>query len=327
MEIKKITPSDWENLLAAAPDRTPFHSRNWLEFLMVAWPSVKVEFLALEEGGRLLAILPLVIKKRFGLTLAGSPLRGMFTPYLGPLVMETDRLELQLLLKELQRFYSMDFFEMSLTPGKNLALPGKTDALTVIVDLSGEETTLWKKLKKNTRNQVRKAKKTGVGIDSPQSENQWVAGYTKLVTATFARQGMRAPAGEYFYRLLWRRLTPKGMLKILLAHIEDSIVAGGIYLLGDKTVYGLDGAMDRRFQNARPNNLIEWETIAWGNRKGFFKYDMMGANIPSIAKFKMGFGGEQHSYGKYQTETSFRGKIAWKFYKRYGTRIKKYTRF
>lgn len=88
-------------------------------------------------------------------------------------------------------------------------------------------------------------------------------------------------------------------------------------------MYFLDGASLREYQKLRANNLIQWHIISWAASNGLRTYDMVGANIPSIARFKRGFGGIEVQYPYFQMARGFLGKIGYRLYQRYRPVLKR----
>ena len=128
---------------------------------------------------------------------------------------------------------------------------------------------------------------------------------------------MRPPAKPAFYQALWGQLYEKGELKVILARQGGKTVAGGIFPIYKDTIYFLDGASLREYQQLRANNLIQWHIISWAASEGLHIYDMVGANIPSIAHFKHGFGGNEAEYPYFQITRGLLGKIGYRVYRRY----------
>jgi len=111
--------------------------------------------------------------------------------------------------------------------------------------------------------------------------------------------------------------------QISLAKCEGKAVAGGIFPIYADTTYFLDGASLREYQSLRANNLIQWHLISWASVSGLRTYDMVGANIPSIAHFKHGFGGAEAEYSYFQMSRGLLGKTGYLLYQRYRPLLKK----
>jgi lipid II:glycine glycyltransferase (peptidoglycan interpeptide bridge formation enzyme) len=91
-------------------------------------------------------------------------------------------------------------------------------------------------------------------------------------------------------------------------------VAGGIFLQFCNRVYYWDGASFQAHYRLAANNLLHWHLIEWGASNGMTQYDMLGANITSIASFKQSFGGELRTYTYAYKDTTLLAYIGRRLY-------------
>lgn len=126
---------------------------------------------------------------------------------------------------------------------------------------------------------------------------------------TYRRQHRPPAIPKRFFHSLAARLGGVGKLRVLLAMYQGTVVAGGLFLVGPDTIYFCDGASLREFGHVRANNLVQWEVIRWGARDRFRTYDMVGANIASIARFKRGFGGQGVDYPTWKWANGWAARI------------------
>ncbi len=285
-----------------------YQSREWFDVLTKTWSNLKIEILLAGDT----VALPIFVQQRGPLRLIGSPLRGFFSPY-GGFFDGSTILEFSQLLKG-------DFCEATLFPGIH-AMGDWKKQKTIILDLTCGIDALWSGLDKDARNQVRQAERFGVEIKDINNTS-WVDPYYELVKTTYLRQRLPVPASISFYRSIAQQLVPN-QAKVLLAYTGATVIAGGIFGFHGNTIYFLDGASDRKYQNLRSNNLIQWHIIKWAVNSGLTTYDMIGANIPGIAKFKLSFGGHEVEYMAMEWTPTVLGKIAWKIYQKFRSQIKK----
>jgi hypothetical protein len=321
-----LNNNDWNSLITEFPVTMPFHTLDWLNIISEIWPKTDIHFLSIEEGKETIGLLPIMLKKKFGLKLLGSPLRGYFTPYLGPILKDPTLFDYSALIKSLIEDFYPDFLEIFIPPGLHINLEDAKKMKTVLIDLKKGEDLLWKGIKKGTRSHIRQAKKLGVEVLNPTELDSWLPIYYAMVTDTYNKQGLANPAPMSFYEQLWKVFYPKGMLKVFLARYQGKIVAGSFYLIWQGVIYGLDGASFREYRKVRPNNLIKWETIAWATKSGLAIYDMVGANVPNIVEFKKGFGGDIVEYPTFQAQPTISGYLAWKIYAYFGPKLKRVVR-
>jgi len=292
-------------------------------------PFIEVKLYAIiNDRNETVGLIPLELARRGPFKVSGSPLPGLFTPYQGPILCEASRNKLNEVIRAAVEISKAHYFAASLPP-TNSEIPGSDGFVnweprrTFVIDLSLGREQLWKNLKVETRNQVRQAQRRGVEIYEPETLNDWLEDYYMMHKAVYARQKMKPPAKLSFYQALWENFYKRGQLKVILARISGKTIAGGIFVIYEDIIYFLDGASLREYQQFRANNLIQWYIISWATTIGLHYYDMVGANIPSIAHFKRGFGGTEIEYPYCRTIRGFIGKIGYRLYYRYRHLVKK----
>ncbi len=92
-----------------------------------------------------------------------------------------------------------------------------------------------------------------------------------------------------------------GKAHLFLAQLNGDDLAGVmVYTLGSKMWYQY-GASRSEGRNLMAANLLQWEVMRWGKRRGFTSYDMLAVPSPphlqedhpwwGLYRFKNGFGG------------------------------------
>jgi hypothetical protein len=96
LQARPITARDYQAWFNRHADclynRTPFHQPAWLGVVHRA-SRCRVAFLGLWQGAEMTCTLPIFLARRGPLRLAGSPLRGAMTSYLGPIALDRAILE------------------------------------------------------------------------------------------------------------------------------------------------------------------------------------------------------------------------------------------
>jgi len=297
-----------------ASSALPYHDPRWWQVLTDTWPRLTIEPYAIVSGGERQGFIPLMSLAVKGFRMVGSPLRGFYTPYLGPVYTTQQGLPLVQLWEALRASLRADILQLSLPPnGDAGALLAEDCKRTAVVDARCAPTELWNSLKESTRRQVRKATREGVVTAWTSPDEETIAAYHALVVRTFARQGLPPPAPRAFYTNLYAGLGEAGGARFLAAYGEDRLIAAGIYLLGEDTIFGVDGAFDRECASLRASSLIEWETIMWAHERGC-RYDMVGAEIEGIAAFKRSFGAEVVGYLSRSRCITLKGRLGLSVY-------------
>jgi len=330
MKLKEITIEQWQDLIGKFPQVSFFHTPEWLQVLKMGFPHVKIKlYVILNKQDKIIGLLPIEFTRKGPFRLAGSPLPGLFTPYQGPLLLSDTGTEVEKVAMSAIKILKPSYFTFSLPPNKHSKMLTGGDSgnwenkKTIIVDLTVGEENLWKGLRKRTRNQVRQAERRGVEICEAKSLDEWLVEYYAMHEAVYSRQGIKPPASRAFYQALWKVLREKGYLRIILAKYREKTIAGAVRIIYEDTIYALDAASLREYRKLQAHTALHWHSISWAASEGLRVYDMVGANIPSIAHFKRGFGGREAEYPYFQMSCGLLGKVGYRLYQRYRPLLKR----
>jgi hypothetical protein len=293
--------SAWDGLVAAAAAGEIFHTSAWLRLIADVY-GVEPVMLGAYAGDRLVGGFPIHVRRMGPFRIAGSPLPGIQTPHLGPILLPG--VDPAALLDGLDRFMRAERIAACHLIG-DAALPPEPLAAhgydvephpTMLLDLGGcSENDIWKGFKSECRTAIRKAEKSGVEIE-PAADLSFLPEYLAMAQAVFARHGRLAPVPAFFYEALWERFSAGGTLRVLLARHEGEIVAGAMFLAHGSRLYYLDGVSHARAYALRANNLIQWSIIRWGLERGCGTYDLVGADTPELIRFKSTLGAHLHTH-------------------------------
>ncbi len=170
---------------------------------------------------------------------------------------------------------------------------------TVLISLAESEEEILSRMKRKTRYNIRLAERKGVSIRTgglPELE-KWYAIYEE----TAERDGITIHSFEYYRRVFQEGLKQKNpSVRLLLADIDNEIMAGNILVLHGSCSTYLYGASSSEKRNYMPTYLLQWEGMRIAREHGCESYDMFG--IPPVAdegepmyglfRFKTGFGGQ-----------------------------------
>ncbi|MFT8324328.1 lipid II:glycine glycyltransferase FemX [Oenococcus sicerae] len=145
--------------------------------------------------------------------------------------------------------------------------------------------------KRANRNQIRRAIKDGVTVDSGSSHEFIDRFYDTYVMMAHTQQITYRPK-EYFYRMS-DLFAETGLFKVFLAHFENQVICAGIgFAHGDEIWYMYAGS-DRAYSKHYGPYLLQWEMTKWGLSLGKAEYDFGGVDRfdPSdgLYRFKHGF--------------------------------------
>lgn len=307
--VLQMTEDDkglWNEFVTSTPNAYVYDLWEWGDVLCKTY-NYNRYYLAVKCGKDVVGILPLIyIRSRiFGNKLVSLP----FCEYGGPLVKEgvwrstTDisviKFTLKMLfrgLNELARKLNVDYIELRQPPSflsvffPSFGFTALQRYLTFRIDLTKNESELWRNLKKNTRYHVRKAIKAGIEIKDVDANH--VEQYYSLYLKTQRRHG--SPPHSYsFFTNLYKAFKPKKLLQMIIAVYDDKPIAGEINFLFNDIIYGWGSVTDRKYANLNPTSLLWWYMIKSGLENNYKILDLgrTRSEAKGICHFKSGWGG------------------------------------
>jgi hypothetical protein len=278
---------------------TPFHSLEWNQALCAGFPGIKQKLFLAQEKGELVGVYPLYYFEEGEHFIGMSPPQELLSVYGGPLA-ENNRQEIiEALILAAEKESGKARFVLKFSPdyGGETAfkrlnyLWGKGP--TSVIDLKQGKEKLWQGLDKKARNQVRNAERQG--LETRAIGRKELKEYYALVEQTYQRVGLKI-LPEKFYEAVFDRLAAKGRVEFLVASRQGQAAAGALFLKFRKKAYYLEGVSDKECWKLNGNTLLQWRFMEKASQEGLFEYDLLGLDIPSIAKFKESFGGRKTEY-------------------------------
>ena len=256
--------------------------------------------LSLSPNSEVIACLPYVIKKKYGISIVGQP---AFTHKLGPWIRLTDQPELdrrkneRKLINELyEKLPKANFYIQNWDYRYRDWLPlfwRGYDQITkysyVIKSKTVDEA--WNRIAKNIRGDIKKAKKI-VSIKSDCSfEN-----FFNLIESTFERQGLSNPFNFSAMKKLLDEALKRGCGKIYVAVDDKGRLHSGIFVIWDSSsTYYLFSGSDPLLRNSGSNSLCLWGAIEESINSGR-DFDFEGSMVKGIENYFSGFGGHLTEY-------------------------------
>ncbi len=173
---------------------------------------------------------------------------------------------------------------------ENSCVKGKTffTPTTFWLDLTKKDEDLLASFKPKTRYNIRLAQRKGVEVKEDNSDKAFNK-YIELTRQTTKRQNFYAH-NEKYHRLMWETLHPKGLAHLLTAIYNNEIVTTWILFTYKDFLYYPYGASSDKYKNVMPNNLMMWEAIKFGKKKGLKTFDMWGREPgKGFTKLKEGY--------------------------------------
>lgn len=299
-DIKEVAPAGlgvYERFLAASPQGTFFAGGPWLALLADALPG-RVYALGFEAGGEVRAVLPVweAAARWLGPFAEIPPL----TPYWGPCLpaaegfkaernRSRDHEALEAVGAELKRrfAYARVACHPALADVRPLSWAGFGSAVRYTAILEPlTAAAFWEGLPSALRNKL----KQGEGKVAAKAVD--MKPFLPLYRETFGRRGMKPPVDESFLAALARLFPEHGGVFYLDG--DGGAAAGRVMLWDRHYAYDLLAAAGE----AGRGPLGAWlfsEVIKMAWARGV-PLDVVGVNVPSIARFKESFGGDLVPY-------------------------------
>ena len=327
MSLKQLNPSEyaieWEERLGDFSGDTSFHSLFWLQALEELSQS-RLELYHFIIDGKLAGMLPLFYRRRTGVLRTGVSPTGSWPKYLGPLLRDPDNLSALLLTIKGGEWPShYDIVQLRLfdrTPTGLCRQTGWTERVhtTIVYDVTPELNDLFNGCSKKCRNRIRRAQNEKVrvkaitGKDYDTADIEYIlTQYLGMVEEVYARRGRQVKLPEHYVKRFWGRLVPGGKAVLFIAYQQDSIVGMTVNLVGNGKMYGHDAASKTAVRGLGVDNLLYWAELEWAHNQGLREVDSGGADIPSIARFKSTFGGQERCYSELTCPITLQGRLAW----------------
>lgn len=312
--LKEEEHEAWDAFVDHSEYGTIFHKSYWNNAIFALDPQVSFQVVACFKEDRIIAGLSTGSMKKFGF------IRTMVPPYASPfygiLFKERDTDMLSKLesyryevLDELLAFIEKEFqiIRLSLLPGFedirsfNLRSYTSEEKYTYLVDTSNPD-LLFEKFLPALRRQIKKGEKLDYQIRELSGSGEMSIVYD-LIETSYSRQRHSFRFGrQQFYDFMEQPELGKH-LKVYSIWQEDKPVAAIVLLVDRSTAYYWLAGVDPQFSNTGLNQVLMWQLLKKMPELGITSFDFMGANTPSIAKYKSGYNFMLVSYHQLSRES------------------------
>jgi hypothetical protein len=289
--LDPCTYPNWDDILAATPGATFFHTAAWAKVLAESY-DYKPVYLADNKNNELAALCAMMdVRSR----LTGC--RGVslpFTDYCEPIA--SDPQQFQEMLNEAIMFGKKQSWKyLEFRGGERFFQNVEPSAWFYghTLDLAADHQAILKRMRDSTRRNIKKAEKENITIAISNSLAA-LDDFYRLNTQTRRDHGL-PPQPYRFFERLYDYVLAKNMGFIILAHFQNQAIAANVYFhFGDQLIYKY-GASNKACQHRRANNLIMWEAVKWGCDNGC-KSLCFGRTEPDnegLRHFKNGWGAKE----------------------------------
>jgi lipid II:glycine glycyltransferase (peptidoglycan interpeptide bridge formation enzyme) len=160
------------------------------------------------------------------------------------------------------------------------------------VDLTRTEADLWQYFNGSARQNIRKARRLGVTVREGRSLND-LRLFFEMHCRVRKEKYRLLPQPFSFFEALHSEFSPQDRIVTLLAEANGAVLAGIVFLQWRDTLYykfNASAALD-----ACPNDLLVWEGIRMGLRRGLAQLDFGASDYaqPGLLRYKAKYATEQ----------------------------------
>ena len=169
---------------------------------------------------------------------------------------------------------------------------------SVIIDLTKDEDTLWKEMKRSARENIKKTIQKNVKIKEVDNEQE-LRSFHQIYLSTAERRDF-TPYSFSFFNALRLKCQPKGIAKFFLAWHGEKPIAGILNIVYNGQSVPFIAASLKDYWKPSPNHLLFWHSICWSKVEAkaqtFKLYHLPKSKCPKNGidyyTFKTCFGGD-----------------------------------
>lgn len=311
--IQEIDPAqydEWDAFVNSSPQGTIYHLSGWKRIVDEASLG-EMRLLGCFEQQRLVGGCSFTEKVQMGYRAALNALTMQYAGFLLPACESTKVSDIfsreHAIISSFVRFLTEHYHQIHLFNAPRLKdmrplISSRwkvSPCYTYIIDL-GDEERLWSAMEGSVRRSVRKAEREGFeirnGVDSRQM--------AEILERTFARQGLPGLLNESLVQAICSSTELYNRRFALSAWKgKENMVSAIVSFMDNHTAYYSLAATRSESLNTGVHSLLIWQLLKRLGGK-VRRFDFLGANVPSIARFKEGFNPKLETYFSVEKWTS-----------------------
>lgn len=317
----------WDSYVERSPHGNPFHEYGALQ-VMANHSNSTLHPLVGFKGQEVVGFFPIFSMQRGPVTVAFSPPPGLLASYLGPALLNIDKLKQRKAERRHRRFVDgcLDWLDAEIDPKYiHVRTDGRYDDLrplvwqgfeatpkyTYTVDITPDEDDLLQRFSSDARSNIRNSEDGGYTIE--------VGGHHEIeqiiskVQERYDAQDMNYPIDPEFVTDLYEAM-PEGHVRPYAFTADGEFKGGMVALEAGDTMYRWQGGTSHD-ADVPVNDLVDWAIITDAKDRGLTTYDLVGANEERLCGYKAKFGPSLRTY--YELECGTRSmNVVSNLYKR-----------
>ncbi|RQH00375.1 lipid II:glycine glycyltransferase FemX [Natrarchaeobius oligotrophus] len=293
---------EWNRYVERSPGTNPFFRAEALR-LQADETGTRPHLLAGFKGQEAVGIFPVFELRKGPITGAFSPAPRSWSCYLGPSLLNVDKLKQRKADRRTKRFLEgcLEWIDDELSPQYSKFVAAEFDDVrpfvwngydvtpgyTYVIDLEGDEDELLGRFSGDARSNVRNADEADYVVEEGDVDD--VERIVEQVSNRYENQGRTFHLSSEFARSAYDRL-PDGAIRPYVCRTDGEFLGGILVVESDSTRYRWQGGVKPDTEVDLPiNDLLDWHVMRDGLREGRERYDLVGAGVPSINRYKAKF--------------------------------------
>ncbi|THE64821.1 GNAT family N-acetyltransferase [Salinadaptatus halalkaliphilus] len=306
VEVRVLNPrtdgDEWNRYVERSDGTNPFYRAEALR-LQADDTDTRPYLLAGFKGQEAVGLFPIFEFTKGPVTGAFSPAPRSWSPYLGPAVLNVDKLKQRKADRRIKRFLEgcLEWIDEEIEPLYTKFVAAEFDDVrpfvwneydvepgyTYVVDLEGTEDELLDRFSSDARSNIRNADEERYEIVEGDAAD--VDRIVEQVATRYDNQDRSFHLNAGFARDVYECL-PDGAIRPYVCRVDGTFVGGILVVESDRTRYRWQGGVKPDADvDLAINDVLDWHVMRDGLELGHDRYDMVGAGVPSINRYKAKF--------------------------------------
>jgi len=288
-----ISPQEWDRFVMLSPQGMIYLKYHFLSIVSPEWEAIRVW-----KGGHLHAVMPIEVKRKYGLHYALQPIFSQyggicFRPFEAKRsrVYESKKQYVKAIIEQIPK--EIRLFEIQFSPSFDYPLPFVWSGyrvrprFTYMIDLEQPLEKIRKEFGAPTRGYIRKAEKLGIGVEEIKDIEAVIRIFRSAKGKSLS--GVKEIAYQRLAQL-YHHFAGNGECFLLGGKNKSGeLVAGILFFRYKENLIHFFGSSRDKWKSSGIMSLLIWEAIK-RNHHQHSVFDFEGSMIESIERFFRGFG-------------------------------------
>ena len=268
----KYRPENWDKLIEEYDTKTLFHETCWHDHIASIHKRSEMKYFSIEKRGKVIGYFCSLFLKKIIFKIAGSPLTGTGTNYMGPIVnKDIDQEELinaiDSMIKRLGIHYletSNDIYQSSVMEKYGFQMSNRR---THKIALPSTPEEALSNFKSTGRNRLKKGLKNNLLVEIT-NDPEIVNVYFEQLKEVYGKVWMSVPYSVERVKSLYDSLLKKDKLAPIWVKNGDEVIAAGLFPHDRNAIYFWGATSWLKDQHLCPNEVLHWELFRYAIKKG-----------------------------------------------------------